>query len=279
MTALHDHLKTGATTIARAWDVTCQNGKVLAFTDHDRDLSFDGKTYLASSALSASDVEARLGLETDNGAVAGALQNAAISEDDILNGVFDDADIKSWIVNWSDVSQREITFAGFIGTIEISDGQFTAELRSNSERLNQPLGRRYLRNCAVELGSAPCGVDLNDPSFFATAEILDVSFPDVSLSLDGEFAADWFLEGVAEIDGRPWRIVRDTIDAGSRRISIPDFRGSGLSVGDQITLRAGCDKRAETCRAKFDNMLNFQGFPFIPGEDSALATPKSGGGN
>jgi uncharacterized phage protein (TIGR02218 family) len=39
---------------------------------------------------------------------------------------------------------------------------------------------------------------------------------------------------------------------------------------------AGCDKRAETCRAKFGNFLNFRGFPHIPGEDWVTAYPKDG---
>lgn len=29
----------------------------------------------------------------------------------------------------------------------------------------------------------------------------------------------------------------------------------------------GCDKRSSTCSGRFDNLLNFRGFPMIPGED------------
>jgi len=39
---------------------------------------------------------------------------------------------------------------------------------------------------------------------------------------------------------------------------------------------AGCDKTAETCRAKFSNFLNFRGFPHIPGDDWVTAYPKNG---
>ena len=39
---------------------------------------------------------------------------------------------------------------------------------------------------------------------------------------------------------------------------------------------AGCDKRAGTCRGKFDNFLNFRGFPHIPGDDWVTAYPKDG---
>ncbi len=46
-----------------------------------------------------------------------------------------------------------------------------------------------------------------------------------------------------------------------------------------VRLEAGCDKRVDTCRLKFDNLLNFQGFPDIPGEDWLLVGAASAGAN
>jgi uncharacterized phage protein (TIGR02218 family) len=46
-----------------------------------------------------------------------------------------------------------------------------------------------------------------------------------------------------------------------------------------VRLEAGCDKRAETCRLKFANFLNFRGFPHLPGEDWLTAVPKAEGAN
>nr|WP_325048889.1 phage BR0599 family protein [Rhodophyticola porphyridii] len=40
-----------------------------------------------------------------------------------------------------------------------------------------------------------------------------------------------------------------------------------------IRLEAGCDKRMETCRLKFNNLLNFRGFPDIPGDDWLMSYP------
>ncbi len=45
---------------------------------------------------------------------------------------------------------------------------------------------------------------------------------------------------------------------------------------DLLRLEAGCDKRAVTCRYKFDNFVNFQGFPHIPGDDWLVAGPRGG---
>jgi uncharacterized phage protein (TIGR02218 family) len=46
--------------------------------------------------------------------------------------------------------------------------------------------------------------------------------------------------------------------------------------GDRCRIEAGCDKKLSTCREKFDNILNFLGFPHIPGEDWMIAFPANG---
>lgn len=38
-----------------------------------------------------------------------------------------------------------------------------------------------------------------------------------------------------------------------------------IKVGDAITMTAGCDREVTTCAAKFANLPNFMGFPFMPG--------------
>src|SRR5690606_12776434 len=44
---------------------------------------------------------------------------------------------------------------------------------------------------------------------------------------------------------------------------------AAVAVGDGFDITAGCDKSFATCRAKFANGLNFQGFPHMPGSDFA----------
>ena len=40
-----------------------------------------------------------------------------------------------------------------------------------------------------------------------------------------------------------------------------------IQVGDDFQVFAGCDKRLTTCKNKFNNHINFQGFPYIPSQD------------
>ncbi len=46
----------------------------------------------------------------------------------------------------------------------------------------------------------------------------------------------------------------------------------GLSAGDPVTLRAGCDKTKETCDAR-GNIANFGGWPFIPWKNPMTGDP------
>jgi uncharacterized phage protein (TIGR02218 family) len=49
-----------------------------------------------------------------------------------------------------------------------------------------------------------------------------------------------------------------------------------LSAGDTFSITAGCDKSFSTCRDRFANILNFRGFPHIPGNDFAFSYPVPG---
>lgn len=50
-----------------------------------------------------------------------------------------------------------------------------------------------------------------------------------------------------------------------------------IAPGDALRLVAGCDKRMATCREKFNNLISFQGFPDIPGDDWSLTDPAKSG--
>jgi len=46
-----------------------------------------------------------------------------------------------------------------------------------------------------------------------------------------------------------------------------------LVAGDPVTITAGCDKSLAVCRDTFDNVFNFRGEPFVPGNDLLFRTP------
>lgn len=276
---LHDHLATGVTTVSRCWAVTRTDGVRYGFTDHDGNLVFDGLTFRAETGLSAKALSQATGLSVDNSEAMGALRDDALSEADILAGRFDGAEVVSWLVNWQDVSQRRIMFRGSIGELRRSNGAFHAELRGLTEMLNRPVGRVYQGPCSAVLGDAGCGVDLSNAAF--SHEIaLDGATDNRALrvpSLPG-FEQGWFQRGSIEVltgpaAGLRGAIKRDRSTDDGRMIDLWQALGAPVSAGDTVRLIAGCDKRFETCRLKFANVLNFQGFPDIPEEDWMLVNP------
>ena len=112
---LQAHLDGGATTLCWCWKLTRRDNVVQGFTDHDRSLSFDGVTYDAVSGFTASQVESGLGLAVDNLTLAGALSSATLNEDELAAGLYDNAAIQIWRVNWAAVDQRVLMRAGTIG--------------------------------------------------------------------------------------------------------------------------------------------------------------------
>jgi uncharacterized phage protein (TIGR02218 family) len=52
-----------------------------------------------------------------------------------------------------------------------------------------------------------------------------------------------------------------------------------IATGDTFTVAAGCDKSLDTCISKFNNVANFRGLPFIPGNDTVVSYPNTGDRN
>ena len=281
MNALLDHLGTGATTVARCWRVRRRDGVVMGFTDHDRDLVFEGTLFRAGAGLSARAVSQTTGLSVDNTEAAGALSDAAISEADLLAGRFDGAEVEAWLVNWTDPAQRMMQFRGSMGEVVQAGGAFQAELRGLTELLNQPQGRVFQRGCAAILGDAQCRVDLSLPGYHAVRALEGVEAGRVFAWSDFlGFDDRWFERGRLVVEtgaaaGLVAVVKSDRLTGRARRVELWEAIRAPLRPGDVVRLEAGCDKRAETCRLKFANLLNFRGFPHLPGEDWLAAVPRA----
>ncbi len=285
---LQAHLESGLTTLCRAWAIDRLDGTVFGFTDHDRELAFDGLVFRADTGLSAMALQQGTGLSVDNTEAVGALSDAAISEADILAGRFDGAVVRAWLVNWQDVSARHLLFRGTIGELKRIDGAFEAELRGLSEALNRPFGRVYQTPCTAVLGDSACSFDLTTPGFVWEGPVLAVDQTStVTVETGGGFEAGWFQRGRMDVlsgmaEGLFGAVKRDGFVDGRQEIELWEPLRAQIAVGDTVRLTAGCDKRVETCRYKFDNLLNYRGFPHVPEDDWLIASParsgsKSGG--
>lgn len=280
---LQAHLATGATHVCHCWSVVRRDGMTLGFTDHDRLIRFDGIDFQPESGLSARALASTTGLSVNNTEAIGVLSADAITEADINAGRYDAAAVTTWLVQWDNPAARQVRFSGTLGEITRASGGFQAELRGLTDALNQPQGRSYLITCSAVLGDARCGVTVTDPAFNAMAQIEEN--PDgqgFRFSGIPDFNVGWFDGGVFEVQsgdalGLKAVIRRDVLDGGFRHIQLWEPIRAPIAIGDTVRLIAGCDKRAATCREKFSNFINFQGFPDIPGDDWLVGVPRSDG--
>jgi uncharacterized phage protein (TIGR02218 family) len=280
---LQARLDSGATHLCRCWKIVRHDGTVLGFTDHDRPLTFEGVSFEASSGMDARALQTSTGLSVDNAQAVGAVSAASISEADIRAGRFDGAEVFHWLVDWQRPDLRVLLFRGTLGEMRRSDGVFEVELRGQAEVLNKPVGRSILRSCDRVLGDAKCGFDLDTPEFSAEVE---ASAPGEGARIFAaglsDFAADWFRHGLVRWlsggnAGMRGAVKSDRLlSDGTRVLELWQAPAAAIAAGDRLRVRAGCDKSASTCRSKFGNLLNFRGFPHLPGEDWVTAYPKAG---
>jgi uncharacterized phage protein (TIGR02218 family) len=276
------HLAQGETTTARCWRVIRSDGVVLGFTDHDEPLDIEGTLCQPTFGLDGGEVPVRLGAQVETGEVLGVLADEAIAENDILLGRYDGARVETWLVNWAAPEQRLLERVDTIGEIVREDGVFRAELRSAQQALNVTRGRLYQRLCDAVVGDGRCGVDLDAPAYRGSATVVAVldQFQVLVAGL-GQFEEGWFGFGVGHWSYGKRVGLRDPVLTHRRApegdvLGFAAKVGEWVAVGDALAVTTGCDRRFETCRARFGNEVNFRGFPHVPGNDFVLRHPRSG---
>jgi hypothetical protein len=78
----------------------------------------------------------------------------------------------------------------------------------------------------------------------------------------------WFAGGVLRFEtGLNAGVVREILawNATTREVRLFLNAPALPEAGDVVTLQPGCAKRLTDCQEKFDNRLNFRGFPHVPG--------------
>jgi uncharacterized phage protein (TIGR02218 family) len=274
--ALQAHLDEGTTTLAWCWRIARSDGVTFGFKEHDRPLVFEGTTFEPESGFTASELRSSGDLSVDAQDAEGVLRSDRITETDILDGRWDNAEVEVWRVNWQAPSQRVLMRRGAIGQIRRGRLAFVAEVRSLAHVLGQTVGRTFQASCDAALGDARCGVDLEDPAYrghgTTTGLVGDRGF--TAAGLDG-FVSAWFALGTVEWTsganvGRRMEVADHSVSGATVTIMMLEAPVRPMTVGDTFIIRAGCDKRIETCRAKFSNVPNFRGFPHIPGQDAVI---------
>lgn len=274
-------LSGGVTTLCRCWRITRRDGVARAFTDHDGTVSFGGVDHVPDGGLTASADVASNGLAAGGLDAEGVLSAEGFDEAELAAGLYDGAVVDVFVVDWTAPESHVRVRRGVVGEVTREGGAFRAEVRGLAQALDAPMGRLFQAACDANLGDGRCRADVDGPAFRALATVAAAEGGAVVRvdGLDG-YEAGWFTHGrlVAESGanaGFASEVKAHARDGTGGPVLVESWRTPphDFAAGDALRLTAGCDKRFSTCRRKFDNAVNFQGFPHLPGDAFALSYP------
>jgi len=159
-------------------------------------------------------------------------------------------------------------FEGRVADLEV--GRTTAKIRvkSDLDLLNVQMPRNlYQPGCLHTLYDAGCTATKASFGFASTA----ASGSTVALVRCGlAQGADYFTLGTITFTaGANVGVSRSVkkYTTGALQLMRPLINPPG--VGDAFIAYAGCDKSTSTCQARFSNLANYRGFPFVPAPEMA----------
>jgi uncharacterized phage protein (TIGR02218 family) len=139
--------------------------------------------------------------------------------------------------------------------------------------LQNTLGRVVKPSCDADLGDARCTVDIEALRESATVD--DVTDARTFATGDLSQLADYFTFGVVtwtggDNEGQSMEVKYQGASSDGNDFILQLKMFHPIQVGDTFTVVPGCDKIKQTCIDKFDNVLNFRGFSYVPGQNKIL---------
>jgi uncharacterized phage protein (TIGR02218 family) len=269
--------------MADAFLFTLQGGSTLAYTNIDVTFTYAGVTYLANSILvDGLKYKAAVGLEADQQQITVAarstdtISGGAPFLQALRDGSFDGCEIVRYRVFFSDrlggtAIGATMLFKGRLGNID-EIGRTSAKLTVNSDLvlLDIDMPRNmYQPTCLHTLYDSGCTLSKTSPSFSSsgavgagsTASIIYWSLANANFAQGTITFTSGVLTGVTATVGSV---------ANGSSLNLINPLQSVPAPGDGFTVYFGCDHTLTTCQAKFNNLVNFRGLPYVPPPQMAI---------
>jgi uncharacterized phage protein (TIGR02218 family) len=265
---------------ATCWKIIRADGTTYYFTTHDRPLSIPvanhTETYVPVSSVAPSARQKLAQLQDRNLEVRGVIDASSISFADLFAGKFRSATVAEFVVDW------RYPWAGNFGVTQYVMGQISfngeyweCQMQGITVRMKQPIGRTYGRICDANFCDARCGLHSSD--FLVSYTVASVVTSQTTFTATGTaeandfFSAGNILWSTGANAGINTDVLSYTASGNTFTLTIPAT--GAIQVGDTFEALAGCDKTYTTCNNRFNNIVNFRGFPFVPGTDRLIQTP------
>lgn len=128
---------------------------------------------------------------------------------------------------------------------------------------------RYQLQCNWRLRYGQCGYN---PDIYKVDAVITVDWDPTHLVSDtfAGYPEHYFMWGWVKWGDyrRPVTYSTPTTKVVVMRYPIP-----GLTTGQTVTVYAGCDRSMDSCKNRFNNIMNFGGFPYIPFNNPVTKLP------
>lgn len=268
---LLEHYKSETTSIAILVRIDLADGTKLGFTDVDKDIVYDGVAYNKSSGISPSAISSTSAMSVDNLDFEGLIDEEQFTEDDIRSGRFNGAILHIFRCNYMKISDGvEILKKGYIGDITMNNTGFSAEVRGLSQLIQNDVGRIYQPACDANLGDNRCGILI--AAYTVTGAVEASNVGNIVYDSSRTEEENWFRYGLFTWTSglnKGYSCEVKEFKDGTFELQLPFL--NKIQDGDTYSVYAGCDKNIETCKAKFNNVLNFRGFPKVPAPEIVMS--------
>lgn len=258
------------TSLAFCWRIERPDGGGLALTSHDNAINIDGESFLPNPGMVPAAITQSLGLEPGSTEISAALSSDALSEADLALGRWDGSRVSLLAVDWANAEAEPILLAGGeLADVTSRGDEYSAEIRGVAWRLNEPPCPSTSPHCRAELGDKACRVDLAG----RTVRARIISSSGTSLSLAAALDARFLFGRLRFLSGANCGMETVVLAVDGDTVRVRDLPRAEVAPEVVVEIREGCDKRLETCSARFANAANFRGEPHLPGMDLLTRYP------
>jgi uncharacterized phage protein (TIGR02218 family) len=257
--------------VATWWRIERLDGVTLGFTSHDRNIVFGGVAYRTAPGMVPSAIRLTSALDSDSAEIAGALSHDSIRDDDLIAGRFDGARILVGLVDWEN-HESSVLYSGTIGAVASEGAGFSADLLSLKHSLKANIVPRTSPTCRAEFCRSGC--TLSAARFSHEGKLISVGSDGASVHVETATSSGALAYGALRwLDGPETGLVRRIEQVDGDWLILDHPTSTSLAPGTRVLLREGCDHTLGTCAGRFANAINFQGEPFLPGNDLLTSYP------
>lgn len=255
-------------TVATYWEIFRLDGVTLGFTSHDADLWFDGILHRAAPGMLPAAIRRTADFNDDSAEVQGAITHDAIESFDLLAGRYDRATIVVGLIDWQTLENQPI-YSGVIGTVSDEADSFNAELLSRKSELQRDPTPRTSPTCRADFCGRGCG--LSTACFEHEAVLVSHDLSTNTVVMSAAVGSGLLNGGVLRwLDGPYAGVAMGVLGVVGDGLLLDCPMDVQLAPGQRAVMREGCDHTLATCSERFANAVNFQGEPFLPGNDLVI---------